>query len=42
MIDAYKNGDPGEAGAAKGEPDAAPKAGETDKATPTKAPADGK
>ena len=31
MLDAYKSGDPGEAGAATGEPDAAPKAGEADK-----------
>ena len=31
MLDAYKSGDPGEAGAATGEPDAAPKAGETGK-----------
>ncbi len=40
MLDAYKNGDPGEAGAAKGEPDAAPKSGEGTKAPAT--PPDGK
>ena len=41
MLDAYKSGDPGEAGAASGESDAAPKAGESDKATSTP-PTDGK